>query len=285
MRSLLTLGCLLALGGCAIIVNPNDDVQFKTVFSNDGVVGNGVLARESRTVGNVAALDVSGPLDVSVRVGPTASLEVEGDSNLLPMIRSEVSGGTLRLWVEGNVRTNQNLRVSYSAPQLTQIHSAGSARLSVSELNGAPLAIHKSGSGTILLAGRVGGLDIEQSGSGQINAMALQSGNANVNLHSSGGINLGQVRGDALAINANGSGRVQASGSVISVRALVRGSGGVDLAGLSSDQADLTSSGSGDITAVAKRSLIAQGSGSGRIIVYGNPAQRNVSGKNVQVLN
>jgi hypothetical protein len=285
MRSLLTAGCLLALTGCAIIVTGNDDVQVKSVFSSDAVAGDGRLAHESRVAGNVSAIDVSGPLEVNVRVGAAPSLEVDADSNLLPLVRTEVSGGVLRMWVEGNVRSNNSLRVTTTLPALTQVRSSGSGRLTISELNGAPLDFSKSGSGAANLSGRVSRLDMRHTGSGQVNASALQTGDASVTLNGSGRMSLGQVHGSALTVNLHGSGSLQASGVVTSLNAHVQGSGGANLTALSSDQAELTTNGSGDITATVKRSLLAQSNGSGRITVYGNPAQRNVSGKHVLVLN
>jgi hypothetical protein len=285
MRSLLSAACLLALSGCAIIVNGNDDVQVKTVFSSDAVVGDGRLTHERRTAGSVSAIDVSGPLEVNVRVGPAPSLEIDADSNLLPLIRTEVVGGTLRMWVEGNVRSNNSLRVTYTVPALTQARASGSGRLTISELNGAPLDFRKSGSGSVHLSGSVTRLDVQQSDSGQVNASALRTGDANLTLNGSGRISLGQVQGNALTANLHGSGSLQAGGSVASLNAHVSGSGGVNLTALSSERADLTTNGSGDITATVRRELVAKSNGSGRITVYGNPAQRSVSGKNVLVLN
>jgi hypothetical protein len=282
---MLTVGCLLALSGCAIIVTGNDDVQVKSVFSSDSVVGNGNLTREVRAPGNVSALDISGPLEVNVRVGAAPSLEVEADSNLLPLIGTEVSGGVLRMWVQGSVRSNNSMRVTYTVPSLTQVHASGSGRLTVSELNGAPLEFSKSGSGATNFSGRVSQFDLRHTGSGQVNASALQMGDVTVNHTGSGRISLGQVSGGSLTVNLRGSGSLQASGAVASLNAHLYGSGGADLAALASEQADLAITGSGDISATVKRSLLAQTTGSGRITVYGNPAQRAVSGKNVLVLN
>jgi hypothetical protein len=282
---MLTVGCLLALSGCAIIVTGNDDVQVKSVFSNNAVVGDGRLAYENRAAGSVGALEVSGPLEVNVRVGAAPSLNVEADSNLLPLIHTEVSGGTLRMWIEGSVRSNNSLRVNYTVPSLSQVQASGSGRLTISELNGAPLAFIQSGSGAVNLAGKVSRLDVQKSGSGQLNASALRTGDASLTQNGSGGISLGQAQGAILNVNLSGSGSLQASGVVSSLNARVHGSGDLNLAGLSSDSADLTTNGSGDITALVKRNLVAQTNGSGRITVYGNPAQRTVSGKHVQVLN
>jgi hypothetical protein len=285
MRSLITFACIAALSGCAVIVTGSDDVQVHSVFGGNAVVGNGTLAHDVRQVGTASGLSVSGPLEVNVRVGPATALTVDADSNLLPLIRSEVSGGVLRLWVEGSLRSTNGLRVTYSTPSLTELRASGSGRLTVNDLNGQALDFSKSGSGSTILTGQVGNLDVGHSGSGQINAYGLRSTSARVKQSGSGRTALGPVQGGELSVRVSGSGSVQASGAVNALNARTSGSGGADLTGVSSEQADLTTSGSGSISATVKRSVLAQTSGSGHITVYGNPAQRQVSGKNVTVLN
>ena len=284
MRSLLTFACIAALSGCAIVV-ANDDVQMRSVFSSNTVAGNGILAHDVRQVGAVSGLEVSGPLEVNVRVGPATSLSVDADSNLLPMIRSEVSGGSLHVWVEGSVRSNNSMRVTYTTPSLLLLRSSGSGRLTVNDLNGAALDFSKSGSGTATLTGRVAELDLHHSGSGEVNARGLGMGTARVEQSGSGRTGLGPVQGANLALRASGSGMIEASGAVATVSARTSGSGQIDIAGVVSEQADLTTSGSGGISATVKRSVLAQTSGSGHITVYGNPVQRQLTGRNVTVLN
>jgi hypothetical protein len=285
MRSLITIACLAALSGCAVIVAGNDDVQVRSIFSSNAVVGNGTVAHDVRQVGVVSGLEVSGPLEVTVRVGPAPSLVVDADSNLLPLIRSEVSGGALRVWVEGSVRSANSIKVSYTTPSLTQLQTSGSGRLTVNDLNGEALQLSKSGSGSATLTGRVSNLDVRHSGSGEINANGVRSGSARVVQSGSGHTGLGPVQGNDLSVTVSGSGSVQASGVANAVSARTSGSGSVDLTNVASEQGDLSTSGSGSISATVKRSVIAQTSGSGRITVYGNPAQRQVIGKNITVLN
>lgn len=283
-----TLACIaaLSLAGCAIVVAPNEgDVALRTVFDQAATVGDGRVSMERRTVAGVAELDMSGPLNVEVRVGPAASLQVEADSNLLPLVRTEETAGALRVWVQGSVRTNHAIRIIYTVPQLSQIRAAGSGRLSVAGLQGRALTLTKTGSGDTQLTGRVDNLNMELRGSGSVNASELDTGNANVSLSGSGRVHLGQVRADALNLKIHGSGEAIASGRVAHLNARVTGSGGANLMGLSSERADLETTGSGDINAMVRQSLVAQTTGSGHITVYGNPAQRNVTGKGVRFAN
>ena len=282
----LTLVAAAALAGCAIIVAPNDgDVSLHTVFSKDTVIGDGKVTTQQRPVSaGLTEFDMSGPLQVELRVGPAPSLQVEGDSNLLPLIRTETSGPAMRVWVQGSVRTNNGLRIIYTTPQLEQIRASGSGRLVASGFNGAALTLTKSGSGESQLSGSVGRLNMQLSGSGSVNATALQSGNANLELSGSGRLDMGRVSADALNVKVRGSGDLQASGAATNVNARVSGSGGVNLMELASERADLSTNGSGDISARVKQSLVATTNGSGSITVYGDPAQRTISGKHVHVV-
>ena len=291
MRPLLVFSCFaavgaLALAGCAVIVTPGEgDVQFKTVFSKDAVQGDGQVRLEQRAVSNLAELDLAGPVQMEVRVGQAPTLQVEADGNLLPLVHTEATGGTLRVWVEGSVRTNNAIRVIYTVPQLSLIRATGSGRLRVSELNGGPLTLTRTGSGASALSGQVGNLNVELTGSGDVDASALHSGNANLSLTGSGGITLGKADGESVNVKVRGSGDVRAGGAARQLNARVSGSGGANLTGLVSQNADLNTDGSGDITAKVVQAVVAQTNGSGHITVYGNPARRSVTGKHVQLVN
>jgi hypothetical protein len=277
----------VTLAGCAIIVVPDDsngNVQFKSAFGGSMVQGNGQNIVERREVASVDGIDISGPMQVEVRVGAAPSLQVEGDSNLLPLLRTDATGGMLRVWVEGSVRTTNPLRVTYTTPQLHQISSNGSGRLSVTGLNGGPLNLTQNGSRSVQLAGNVSRLDARLNGSGMVSANGLESGTIVASLNGSGRLDLGRVNGDTLSVELHGSGGVNASGNVRSMNVRLHGSGSADLAGLTSQNAELSANGSGSISAAVSQSLVAEANGSGRVTVYGNPAQRNVSGKRVSVI-
>jgi hypothetical protein len=284
-RLVLALACAAALGGCAIVIAPNDgDVRVHSAFSDNTVAGNGMPARDERAVAALPGLDVGGAMLVEVRVGPAPSLLIEADSNLLPYIRTESRGDTLRISSERNLRSGNPIRVTYTVPSLTQVRSSGSGRMVVRGLDGAPLAVRQGGSGLVKLVGNVASLDAKVSGSGHLDATELKSASAELDLTGSGRVTLGQLRGDYARASVQGSGLLQATGAVRSLNVRVHGSGNADMAGLASDQADLVTNGSGGITATVKRSLIARSNGSGGIRVYGNPAQRSVSGNHVHLL-
>jgi hypothetical protein len=287
MRTLIAIACLAALGGCAIVVAPgaDGDYQVRTPFNSNTVDGDGIAARDQRAIGTVNGLDVNGSFVVHVRVGPATSLVVEADSNLLPLIHTDVRGDTLNIYTDRSYRSRNPVHVIYTVPRLSDLRQNGSGRVSVQDLKGAPLTLRRNGSGAVTLSGQVASLDAESNGSGSVDAAGLESASAKLSLTGSGRLEVGQVRGDYAIVNLNGSGQLHVSGAVRSLTARANGSGHLDLGRLSSDQADLSSNGSGGITANVKQSLIAQNGGSGGIRVYGNPGQRSVSGNHVQMVN
>jgi hypothetical protein len=284
--ALATIAAAVAsLSGCAIIVSPNDgDVRMHTVFSDSAVEGDGIAARDQRQVAALGELEVSGAMQVEVRVGQAPSLLVEADGNLLPYIRTEAHGNTLKIFNERQLRSKAPVRVVYTTPRLSQVHASGSGQVVVRDLNGAPLEVRKSGSGQVRLTGKVDSLHARVSGSGVLDAGELSSASADLGLSGSGRMNIGEIRGDYLRASVAGSGVLQAGGAVRSLNARVAGSGSLDLAALSTQDADLAADGSGGIRATVRQSLIAHGGGSGGIRVYGHPAQRSVSGRNVHLI-
>jgi hypothetical protein len=287
MRSLLSLACLLALAGCAGIGSNGGDMRFQPGFFDRyrGPVApvNVPSSSERRAISAAPGLEVMGNITVDVKVGPTPMLEVSGDTTMLSLVHTEMAGDTLKIWPDKNMMGEMRVRVT--TPQVMRINVGGDARLSVSDLNGAQLTVVKDGSGAMHLSGRVTNLDMQVAGSGNVNATALHTGNASVNLNGSGHLSLGQVRGEALTANVRGNGAFQASGAVQSVNASVYGMGGANLVGLSTQQATLSSHGAGDISASVNQSLIAQTNGEGYITVYGSPTHKALTGKHIQVLN
>ncbi len=302
MRLLLTLGTILALSGCAVIVTPdNDDARFETVFSDARIKGNGDIVTEQRPVGSFPILEIRGPMQVEVRIGAAPSLQIEGDSNLVALIHIDTdtsgahskllplsaTGATLdilKISADEKIDRSSAVRVIYTVQQLNRVSAQGAGRLMVRGLNGGNLALTNDGSRSVQLSGKVQRLDLRASGSGSINAAALDSGTATVSGHGSAQLNLGAVRGDELNVTLHGSGSLHASGAVHTLNARLHGSGMADLSALRSDDADLSTYGSGDLLVTTAHSVVAQSAGSGRITVYGNPLQRTVTGTRVSIV-
>ncbi|MRX10829.1 DUF2807 domain-containing protein [Pseudoduganella sp. FT25W] len=286
-RTIIALAALSILAGCAVIVVPDSgdgSVQYKSSFSGTAVQGDGHIVVENRQVARLDGIDINGPMQVEVRVGEAAGLQVEGDSNILPLVRTDASGGTLRISIDGNIRTSNPLKVVFTTPTLRHLSANGSGQLTVSGLSGGPLDLSLNGSRSVRVSGNVDRLDARLNGSGGLNASGLNSGNAMAQLNGSGRLDLGRVNGETLNLELRGSGGVNASGNVRNMTVRLNGSGSADLAGMTSERAELNSNGSGSIAAAVTQSVVANANGSGSVTVYGNPMQRNVNGKRVTIV-
>ncbi len=279
MRTKLTLAALitLSLSGCVIVLND----------SYDSVKGNGTPATVTRSIASATGLRIENrqraDMEVEVRVGGAPQLVIEGDDNLVPLVHTEISGDTLRIWAEQRMSSSKPIRVRYTAPRLESLESNGSVRTNVQGLLGGPLQVSHNGSGYLELRGQVDRLDVRHTGSGQLYADGLDSKLATVDMSGSGRVNIGSVRGEALRLSATGSGSFQARGIVHSLDVQLHGSGSAQLSDLRADEAHITTNGSGGVHAWVQDKVDARANGSGHIAVSGNPAQRNLAGRNTSI--
>jgi hypothetical protein len=286
MRAFLLICGLAILAGCTIVVAApkGSEASYEWQFGGDRVVGNGQLTTERRAVdGSATEVEVSGPIDLEIQVGPVASLEVQADGNLLPLLRSEMHGNTLRLFTNGSLRTEHDIRAKLTLPLLRRVGASGSGQVLVNGLKGGDFTVTSSGSRALQLSGSVGRLEVRLHGSSHVNAQALDVDSANVDASGSSHVALGRLHGEELNVDISGSGSLKAAGDVRRLKVSLSGAASANLKALKSETASLSTSGSADIDAFVSQSVTARTSGAGSITVAGNPAQRNVSGRGVSV--
>lgn len=280
MRTFFILSTLAALGGTSLAYA--SDNCFKQAS------GNGATVHEVRTVARLTNLDVvnsaSADILVDVRVGGTPGLEVEADSNLIPLIHTDSNGDTLKIWTDRSLHSCHPVRITYTVPVLSKLSSQGSGDVRMQGLNGGAFEVANHGSMDTELIGRVGDLQLTEQGSGDIDATRLESGSVNVTVSGSGSVALGKVTGEQFKVLVRGSGDVSAAGNVRNLDLSVNGSGDVDLKSLQSESARLDTNGSGDIEVAVSRKIVARSNGSGEVTIHGNPAQRDVYGRNISMV-
>lgn len=197
-----------------------------------GERGSGNVITETRDVSGYNAIDLAGQGRVEVTFGDTESLVIEAEDNLMPLLTSDVEGGTLVLGTTENIDPTEDLVYS----------------VTVVELDG----LFLSGSGEILAPDVVGdGIELEVSGSGAILLTDLEV--------------------DVVDAEIGGSGSIELAGVAERLNAAISGSGELDAEALSVDQANVDISGSGNAVVNVSDELVADISGSGSIEYVGNP--------------
>lgn len=211
-------------------------------FNFGGVRGEGPVRTETRNLPAFHSVTVDLAGDVELIVSPETRAEIQAQENLLPILKTEVLDGKLRIYFEKSVWFQDEIRIKLYAPAFDDLALRGSGALvGRDSLSGARLDLLLSGSGNIELP----------------------------NLH------FGQV-----VCTLSGSGNVNAGGDTDALEVTLAGSGDIELKHLRAKQVKATLSGSGEIRCFALEGLDAKVSGSGDIYYAGNPAalKTNISG-------
>lgn len=201
------------------------------------VKGNGNVTTIERSVGEYDAIGLSGWFDVDLVAGTEGEIKLEGESNLLEYIRTEVKNGKLSIKVE----KGYNLKPSSWEDGIR-------ITVPVESVN----AIALSGSGDI------------------VGKTTIKSNNFKTAMSGSGDITL-DVQASTIDASMSGSGDITLNGSTRDFEATISGSGDIKAYGLEADNVDATVSGSADIKVTANKMLTARVSGSGDISYRGNP--------------
>jgi len=173
------------------------------------LTGTGPVVREARPLapGTAAAVEVQGALDLDVQAGAPLGVFVEGHADLLEHVDVELRAGVLRIEVARGLRLVPAPRVAVELPALARLGLVGSGTARVGGIAGDALQVELVGSGDVVLEGRVGRLDLQLSGSGELDAGRLVAGAVHVDQQGSGRLTVHAV--DQLSGRAVGSGDLE----------------------------------------------------------------------------
>ncbi len=164
------------------------------------------IASETRTVAaGTRGLEVDGPIDVTLAIGPTPSLVIEANDNLFSKITSETRDGVLHLDMHGWTMGVTRLKARLVLPQAEAIRVSGVGKVEASGFAGGPLDIVVSGAGNVRLAGTADRLSVAVTGVGGVNAEALAVQDASVTMSGAGDVKLQALRTLTVARSGIGS--------------------------------------------------------------------------------
>lgn len=182
-----------------------------TFSFGSGVKGSGTTATETRDVGSFSGVDVSGVFQVEITAQKDFAIEIEADDNLLPLIKTEVRDGVLRIETSERVKTGNPLKVRISAPNIDNIEASGASRVTLGNVKNNELRVDTSGASKINLNGETANLTIEVSGASAIDAENLKAEKATV--EASGASHVSVFATGELKSDASGASRIVYSGS------------------------------------------------------------------------
>jgi hypothetical protein len=141
-----------------------------TGFGLGGRSGEGTVTAETRAVAPFTAIDAGNGVRVLVRIDPglkigaTQPVEVRAQPNLLGIIATESTDGTLRIRATESFRTSEAVEVSIVTPTLAAISLSGGSRAEIGELDEDDFGVTLTGGSVALVGGRTTALDVKSSG-------------------------------------------------------------------------------------------------------------------------
>ena len=110
---------------CLILVSA---IQAQAQWWGKGVKGNGNITTITRSVGTYDEVNVGGSFDVELVAGTEGTITIEGESNLLEYIVTEVRGNALKIKVENNknIRSSKKIKITVPFQDLNEVTLAGS---------------------------------------------------------------------------------------------------------------------------------------------------------------
>jgi hypothetical protein len=254
------------------------------------IVGSGQPAKELRSVGAYDSVTTSDSIDVRLATDLAADeLEVRCDDNLIDLIQTEVSGGELRVKVQGHtgVSPKTTCEVATGRWDVRGLHTSGSGDIHGEGPFFALAELTSSGSGDIRVRQRlVEGADEAEDQEGFVSDeedsentlyqdIPETASRVSLRTSGSGDAHLSGIEASRVHVRTSGSGDVHLAGGATSLNAQSSGSGDISAKDLRVEQGVLRTSGSGDVRGTVTESVDASSSGSGDITIWGKPGDRS----------
>lgn len=153
------------------------------------VNGSGKAVTQQREVTGFTGLGLAIPAVVDVVQGASEGLTLTADDNIAAEIETVVEKGVLQVrWRTRNIDVRQatRIRIALSAKTLESIAISGSGDVNAPALNAGRLSVRISGSGDVKLGGRGDAIDVSISGSGDVNAGKFDTQSAHIRIAGSG---------------------------------------------------------------------------------------------------
>ncbi|MFZ5948028.1 MAG: head GIN domain-containing protein [Stygiobacter sp.] len=138
-----------------------------------GVRGNGKLKTQTRNIENFDRLEVGGVFSVKVEIGKEASLKIQAEENLLPLIKTNVVDGTLIIETKKGLNPRREIKILITTPDLNYVEVSGANSLQIFNIDEDVFEVNLSGAGSIYLKGKVEKLYADLSGAGSIDSKDL----------------------------------------------------------------------------------------------------------------
>ena len=221
----------------------------------------GSMIREARPVSGITGVELATGGKLFITVGETESLEIEGGENRIPLIRTRVQNGVLK--IDGDksfsLGSREKLQYHLTVKWLNLIKISSSGDVQAPDLEVQKLALIISSSGDLA--------------TGALTVPALD-----IKISSSGDMKITELKGYKLMVNISSSGDLTIGGGAVEEQDIkISSSGDYDAKNLTGKRATVRLSSSGDATIHVSDALNANTSSSGDVFYAGDPEVKKKS--------
>ena len=208
-------------------------------WDNKKIKGNGNITTEIRITGNYKGIKCAGSMDFILVSGEEGEITLEGDSNILEYVITEIKNNNLIVKLKKNININyksSTIKITIPFEKIDTVSLAGSGDL--------------------------------------VTENTIKTNTLNVSLAGSGDIKV-DVQANHVTGAIAGSGDLTLRGKTNKLEAKVAGSGDFHGFNLESNHTEVAVAGSGDAQVVSYITLKAQVAGSGDVVYKGTPSNKN----------
>jgi len=149
--------------------------------SRSGIKGDGVIKTEDRLISDFSKVVVAGGYRIKWSSGKPA-LNISTDQNLLPLIKTAVSGNTLQIDSKEDLAPTKSITINLFSTSLADMQLSGGNSFKASQVSGRDLKIESSGAWDISVDGSITKLEASLAGASKLNAKSLQTQTAKLSL-------------------------------------------------------------------------------------------------------
>ncbi len=213
---------------------------------------------ETRSLSSFSKITAHEAIDVYIQQGSKEEARIVSRSHDLDEVLTDVSGGRLKIHLEGNNHRNVEVEVYVTYRSINALGASSAA--------------------SIRSEGRIessGDFDVDVSSAGDIIA-SISADELNIDASSAGDAEL-EVEVDEIYADASSAGDIEISGTSRLQDIEVSSSGGYDGYGVESEEAEVSASSGGSIKVSVSKRIDARASSGGSIRYKGSPQYVDVS--------
>ena len=142
------------------------------------VKGSGKRIVQKRQISPFTSISTEGAFEIEVTCQKDASLEVEGDDNVLEFVTADVHGNELQLKSSKSYSTSEPVRFKITVPNLEGLSVSGAGRIDIKDMKNEKFEIDSNGAPNIIVSGTTNTVDIDSNGAGKIDTHNLRASRA-----------------------------------------------------------------------------------------------------------